>query len=330
MLERFGLLDATTLVFERHRADAGSSIEGEIRFSDSRRGLAAWLAAPAPLATLDFVSRDAYLVTAAASKDGAELFDELLGMVADAGPDALSELESFETEIGIDLRNDLAAAIGGEGTFAMDGPVLPTPTWTLILEVYDPATLQHAIERVVDRANAELAANDGHPVTVTVDEVGGLVFTTLEHPASPLGFTYTMTDGFMIAGAGRAAVERAIQVRASGMGIASSSAFRELLPDNGFTDCSALLYRNLSPILGALPAGAMGEELAGYEDLLRDSAAPGLYCVYGLDKRIMVAGTGPSLAVLAPILGMQSMIAIDHAAEHSDATGNKKPLSSRG
>ena len=114
------------------------------------------------------------------------------------------------------------------------------------------------------------------------------------------------------------------------MGIANSSAFRELLPDNGFTDCSALLYRNLSPILGALPAGAMGEGLESYEDLLRESAAPGLYCVYGLDDRIIIAGTGPSLAVLAPIFGMQSLMAMDLVTEHAAAAGDENPLSSRG
>ena len=36
-----------------------------------------------------------------------ELFDELLTMVADSSPEALAELEAFETELGIDLRDDL-------------------------------------------------------------------------------------------------------------------------------------------------------------------------------------------------------------------------------
>jgi len=311
MMERYGLLDATTLVFERHRADVGSEIEVDIRFSSTRRGVAAWLAEPAPLSTLDFVSSDAYLVTAAAAKDGAELFDELMGMVADAGPETLAELRDFETQVGIDLRDDLAAAIGGEGSFAIDGPILPIPSWKLILEIYDPATLDHTIQTVVDRANAELAANDKEPITITHETVGGLEFTSLNHPSSPVPFTYTMTEGFLIAGSSRAVIERAIQIRASSTGLTRSAIFRELLPDNGFTDCSALVYRNLAPLVGALPSGSLGGDLGSYEELLRESTAPGLFCVYGLDDRILISGTGPSLMSLAPLMGMQSLMALD-------------------
>jgi hypothetical protein len=314
MMERLGLFDATTMVFERHRDEIGSKIDADIRFNGPRRGVAAWLAEPAPLATLDFVSQDAYLVSAAAAKDGVELFDELLGMVSSVGPDALNELDRFESEIGIDLRDDLAVAIGGEGTFAVDGPILPLPTWKLIIEIYDPATLEHAISEVVAAANTELAANGSEPISVEVRSADGRTLTTLRHPSSPVAFTYTLTDGFLIAGSSRWAVENAISVKQSGMGIANSAAFRELLPDNGFTDCSALIYRNLSPILGALPQGAMGSQLGGVETLLKDSAAPGLFCAYGLEDRILVSGSGPSLVGLAPLLGLESLMDLDHVS----------------
>ena len=112
------------------------------------------------------------------------------------------------------------------------------------------------------------------------------------------------------------------QIRAAGTGLTRSTVFRELLPDNGFTDCSALVYRNLAPIFGALPPGAMGTELGAYEGLLRESSAPGLFCVYGLDDRILVSGTGPSLVSLAPLMGLQSMLSLDEITAESaeDAT----------
>jgi hypothetical protein len=319
MLERLGLADATTMVFERHRDEIGSKIDADIRFNGPRRGVAAWLAEPAPLATLDFVSQDAYLVSAAAAKDGIELFDELLGMVSELGPDALGELESFESEIGIDLRNDLAVAIGGEGTFAVDGPVLPIPTWKLIIEIYDPAAIEHAIGELIQRANTELAANGAEPIEIDVRTADGRTLTTLRHPSSPVAFTYTLADGFLVAGSSRWAVENAIAVQQSGMGLTSSAGFRELLPDNGFTDCSALVYRNLSPIIGVLPQGAMGSQFGEYETLLKESAAPGLFCAYGLEDRILVAGSGPSLVGLAPLLGLQTLMDLDQVvADGSD------------
>lgn len=311
LMDRLGLDDATTVVVERHRSAVGSDLSAEVRFAGARHGVASWLAAPAPMASLDFVSPDAYLVSSVAAKDGVELFDELLGMVAAAGPDALTELSSFEDEVGIDLRLDLAAAIGGEGTFAVDGPVVPVPTWKLILEVYQPDTLRNAFDRVIARANAELDANGAAPISVEVETVGGRTLTTVAHPSSPLSVCYTMADGYLVAGSSRWAVEQAIAVRDSGMGLARSPVFRDLLPDNGFTDCSALVYRNLAPIVGALPDAAMGGRLGDVESLVKDSAAPGLFCAYGLDDRILVAGTGPSLVGLAPLLGMGNMMAID-------------------
>jgi hypothetical protein len=308
MMERTGLLETTTLILERHRSTGGSEIDAELRFSDTRRGVASWLAEPAPLATLDFISSDATVVTSAAAKDGLELFDELLALASTAGPDALAELDDFETELGVDLRDDLAAALGGEGSFALDGPVLPVPTWKLVLEVYDPATLEHTIETVIDRANAELAANDAAPIEIVESTAAGLAVTSIRHPSSPIAISYTLTEGHLIAGSSPAAIEHAIQVRNAGMGLVHSPGFRALLPANSFSDASAVFYRNLEPIVGMMPTTSMSPELEAYEQLLRDGAAPGLFCVYGLDDRILVSGTGPSLAALAPLLGMVGMV----------------------
>jgi hypothetical protein len=177
---------------------------------------------------------------------------------------------------------------------------------------------------MVARANTELRSNGAEEVSIRVEEIGDLTLTTLSHPASPLGFTYTMTDGFLVAGSNRVAVEQALAIRRSGMGLPHSATFRELLPDNGFADCSALIYRNLSPIVGVLPTGSMGGELGGYEELLRDSAAPGLFCVYGLADRILVSGSGPSMLDLAPILGLPGLMAPD-----GDAANGREALSSR-
>ena len=325
-LERLGLLDATTFVLERRRSDAGSAVDAEIRFSGPRRGLASWLAEPAPLASLDFVSADATVVAAAAAKDGAVLFDELTDLVGSAGPDALAGMERFEGDLGIDLRDDLAAALGGEGAFALDGPVLPLPTWKLIAEVYDPATLEHTLAEVLARADAELAAHGSAPLAVAVTEAGGRRFTTVSHPSSPVAVTWTMTDGFLVAGSSLAAVERALAVRDGGLGLARSPVFRDLLPDNGFTDCSALFYRNLSGLAGLVPPSAFSGELAGWETALREGAAPGLVCVYGLDDRILVAGTGPSLVGLAPMLGLQEALSgITGAGSTLAETGLSSP-----
>jgi hypothetical protein len=147
---------------------------------------------------------------------------------------------------------------------------------------------------------------------------------TLSHPSSPMALTYTMTEGFLLAGSSRAAIEQSLSIRASGLGLASSATFRELLPDNGYTDCSALVYRNLGPIFGALPDGGMG----GYEDLLRETAAPGLFCIYGLEDRIIVEGSGPSFASLAPLFGLSSLMAVEEIGDALESVDNPERVSS--
>ncbi len=64
----------------------------------------------------------------------------------------------MQQQIGIDLREDLAATLGGEATFALDGPMLPVPSWKLIVEVYDPATLFHTFSSAIAQLNVALAA----------------------------------------------------------------------------------------------------------------------------------------------------------------------------
>ena len=49
---------------------------------------------------------------------------------------------------------DLAASLGGEFALALDGPLMPVPSWKLVSEVYDPGRFQ-----------ATLATAGGRPTT---------------------------------------------------------------------------------------------------------------------------------------------------------------------
>ncbi len=65
-------------------------------------------------------------------------------------PSLRKNLDKQQAERGLDIRNDIAAPLGGEFAFAIDGPILPTPSWKMVFEVNDPAHLQQTLERVVD------------------------------------------------------------------------------------------------------------------------------------------------------------------------------------
>ncbi len=154
-LHRSGLDGLRYLVLERKVVAAESQTQAVLAFAGARRGIASWLAAPAPMGALDFVSQRAQGAAAFVFKGPSLVFDDLVALMATSDPKARDELARLESELDLNLREDLAATLGGEFALALDGPLLPTPAWKLVVEVYDPARLQASLERLVSRANDE-------------------------------------------------------------------------------------------------------------------------------------------------------------------------------
>jgi hypothetical protein len=301
-MDRLGMLDATTMVIERHRDGEWYATNAEVRFSEKRRGIMAWLADPAPMGSLEFVSPDAYVAAAAVTKDAAEMFDDILGFAAAQNQQAVEQLHLFQQLIGIDLREDFAATIGGEAAFALDGPMLPVPSWKLILEVYDPGTLVHTIERAVALVNVKLAADDLPQLVFEASQGSSRTYYTVSRVGLDWQAVLTTIDGYLIAAPSRALIDQSIAYRAAGTTLASSGAFQALLPDNAFADCSALVYRDLGSLIAAIPPEMLGE--LEFADALSDGLSQGLVCVFGENDRITASATGGSLIGLASTLGM--------------------------
>jgi hypothetical protein len=333
--ERLGVLDITTLIVERHRDGDWYATNAELLFSARRKGIMAWLAAPAPMGSLEFVSPQAYVAAAAVTRDPAEMFDELLAILAERDPDAWAELQLSQEQIGIDLRDGLAATLGGEATFALDGPMLPVPSWKLIVEVYDPATLVHTLGSAIAQLNTELAGQGEAPVQLDEESSSGRTYYTLRREGLDGLAVFTAIDGYMVFGPNRAVVDQAIAQRASGATLARSDAFRAMLPDNGYTDCSAIVYRDLEGLMSTVPAELMEQfELAG---AVGDGLSTGLVCVFGGDDRITISATGGSLLGIGSVLGLATAIhdeaatvAIVDTTGEGDAAGNPNAVSSRG
>src|SRR6185312_9817891 len=140
-----------------------------------RRGLASWLASPAPIGALDFVSKDAGFAAAFVAKNPSHMLDDILSI---AGASGQADLAKEESKLGIQFRQDLADTLGGEVTFALDGPILPTPSWKMVVEVYNPGRLQSTIQQLVNDAN-EQAKDDQHKIALDQETVNGLTYYTL-------------------------------------------------------------------------------------------------------------------------------------------------------
>ena len=101
----------------------------------------------------------------------------------------------------MNIRNDIAAPLGGEFAFAIDGPILPTPSWKLVFEVNDPAHLQQTLERVVGEVNKQAAMFGKRGLAWEQNDLAGRTYYTLK--SADFGFlevNYTYANGYLIVG----------------------------------------------------------------------------------------------------------------------------------
>ena len=289
-----GIGDVRYLTMEHREVGGKTESQADLMFASERQGVASWLAAPASMGSLEFVSPDASMVTSAVIKNPRSIMEEIFKMIGSGDANFTEHLAEFEAKTGVNVLNDMAAPLGGEVTMAFDGPMIPTPRWKLIVEVYDPATLQATIAKLVDSFNRE-ANTQGHSLQLTQRQVGSRTYYAI----SSLGkvnseIDYTFVDNYLIAAPDTGTLSQAIQSREAGYTLAHSSGFQALLPNDGYTNFSAIFYHNLGPVVGPLAAqakasGALTARQKQSIDALTANSAPGLIYAYGESDRIVVA-----------------------------------------
>src|SRR5579864_1892730 len=187
-----GLSDVEYLIAERKGSGAQVQNHAQLTFVGQRRGLASWLAAPAPIGGLDFVSKDAGAVAAFIAKNPADMLDDVLNIANASDTNAAAHLARGESDLKIRFRQDLAETLGGEVTFALDGPILPTPSWKIVAEVKDPNRLQSTIQQLITDVNDHVKGE--HPgLALDQETANGLTFYTIRHldATKPFEATYT-------------------------------------------------------------------------------------------------------------------------------------------
>jgi len=312
--EAMGVLDMEYFILDRREVEGKVETRAALTFDRPRRGVTSWLAAPAPMGSLQFFSPDANLVGAFIVKSPVTILDEMLTIQ----PELQQELAEIQAEQGIDVRNDLAAPLGGEIAFGIDGPLVPTPSWKMVVEVYDPNRLQQSLSQLVARVNEEMR-REGHPaIRTSEDQSGGRTWYAILTNGNSPELHYTFEDGYMVAGPSRALVERALQQQSSGVTLAGTPKLRDLLGADGQVNVSGLLYRNLAPLAEAAgkvlpkdvgPNGPKPRELANL--LLGDGPSVGY--AYAETDRILFGSSGDSpigmnLQTLSGLGGLMGLV----------------------
>jgi FecR protein/Putative zinc-finger len=279
-----GLADVQYLIAERKEVSGEPLNHAELSFTGQRHGLASWLAAPAPIGGLEFVSKDASAAAAFVAKTPAQMLDDILSI---AGTTGQVNLAKGESELKIQFHQDLADTLGGELTLALDGPILPTPSWKIIAEVYNPGRLQATIQQLVNDVNDRVRQSQNR-IVAEQETVNGLTYYRLRSAGKPAEMDYTFTNGYMILAPSRALVMNAVQVHQNGNSLARSNDFHALLPQDAHTNVSALLYQNLAPVVGPVMSQLSPAQLQAFQQLAAESK-PSVVCAYGEPNSIRVA-----------------------------------------
>ncbi|HKW75327.1 MAG TPA: FecR domain-containing protein [Terriglobales bacterium] len=290
-----GFGDVQYLVAERKDSGAMPLNRAELTFTGQRRGVTSWLAQPAPIGGLEFVSKNAGMAGALVSKSPAQILDDVLSIAGASDPKAQTEVAQTESELNIRLHQDLADTLGGEITFALDGPILPTPSWKLVLEVYNPGRLQSTIEQLIADANQK--SRNGQ-ITLEQQAADGLAYYRVRLPGRTAAaeVDYTFADGYMVIAPSRALVRNAVAVHRSGDGLSRSAEFQALLPQDEHANASALLYQNLSPVLGPVIAQLSPSQVQSLQQIAADNK-PTVICAYGEPNAIRVASNSKAFGI---------------------------------
>lgn len=316
--KQLGIMNLRDFVIEQKQVDGKTLSRAALTFNEPNRGIASWLAAPGSMGALDFISASANVATAFVVKKPELLVDDLLGFLETVEPDMRRRMQEIEKQQGIDIRNDFAAPLGGEFAFAIDGPILPTPSWKVVLEVYDGAKLQETFERAIDKLNQFSVIHGKGKLSLENTTAGTRTFYSIKSADAGLEAHYTYANGYLVAAPSRALLEQSIKNRDAGNTLVRSSRFMSALPQDGNTNFSAIFYHDLAPLMQPLAervknaGGEMSEENRQALGSIDANAPPTLAYAYAQGDRItLAANTEGGAFGLSPA----SLVGLPHSFE---------------
>jgi hypothetical protein len=287
MAAKSGIEGLRYLIAEHREINGAPQNHLNLQFSGTRQRVASWLGAPAPIGSLDFVSTNASVAVAGLTKDPKTIADDLIAMATNRT--GSSPFDEANAKLGLNLREDLIANLGGDFLVALDGPVLPTPSWKAIIEVNNSSELQYTLEHLVQAINSQQDNPGVHKVAIDPSDAGGQHFYAVRDVTSgTVVANYTYSGGYMIIAPTRALLMDALKTHENGTSLGRSASFRALLPKDQNENYSAVAYQNLSPVLSPLLQQFSGESADALRKLAAD-ARPTVICAYGQESRIEVA-----------------------------------------
>jgi type II secretory pathway pseudopilin PulG len=321
-LQRSGFADTKYVVW-KHAQVAGKEVSRmEISFNGPRQGAAAWLAKPAPLGSLDFVSSKPMFAATIVLENLARIFDDMKEISGPASADKFAGAEGMSKAFNLDLKNDLLSLLAGEITVELDSlNPKQQPVWRAILKVTEVNHLQQTLTALLGVTKL--------PTDHTED--GGITYYTVHVPsgATATEVGYTFVDGYLIVASSPQGVREAVRVHANGGSLAKSQEFLASLPPGESSNASAMFYQN--------PAAIAAFQLRAFSPGLADSVAnssnllPGsVIRLYGEESAIREASMSGPLDAAVPLIvaavAIPNLMRSRVAANEASAVGSVRSV----
>jgi hypothetical protein len=321
IFQHTGFADMKYLVWE-HKGGAGQAVsQAELSFAGPRHGIASWLAAPAPLGSLDFLSSKAMLSGAAHLKNPAQILDDVIDIAEASSPNASAGLAQMEQLLNVNLKEDLLNLLEGEIAFELDDINPPMPAWKVLLRVKDPVHLQQTLTTLL--ATAHAAAEP------SVD--GGTTYYTVRIPSAKTKseVIYAIADGYLIAASSHRGVAEAIRLHQSGESLGKSKKFLASLPPGHPSGASGVLYEDpITVVAQSLRQAA--PEMAGPLEQLAGQTSSLVICAYGEEAAIREASSSvafdASTALIVAAIAIPNLLRSRIAANEASAVGSVRTV----
>jgi len=315
-----GFDQAQYLTWEHHKLGSRTLSQAELSFTGPRRGIAAWLAPPTTLDSLEFVSPKALFVLSVALNDPAQIFDDIRKLQGN-DPKSAASLAQMEQGLGISLKDDLLSQLTGELTLEVDSFTPPSPSGRLILKVKDPARFEKTLNALLFAAHLHAQPFDINGVPLNVIRI--------PNPRGSMEIGFTFSNGYLIIGVNPDAIENAVELRNSGASLAKSAKFQSALPPGHSAELSALLYQD--PVaMAALQMQRFAPNLVGALSQSTGRGDPAVVAVYGNPTSIQEASTNgaydASAALVVAAIAIPNLLRSRIAANEASAVGSLRTI----
>jgi hypothetical protein len=319
-LQSSGFADVQYLTWERTTVAGQLVSRAELSFTSPRHGIASWLAPPAPLGSLDFVSPKTIVAATIILESPAQIFEDAKKLGGPSNANSFAALAQGEQALKLSLKEDLLRHLSGEITLELDSLTVPQ-VWKTILKVDDPAHIQQTLGTLLTVAHFDAGqVSDGEITYYTVRVPSGKTTTEI---------TYAFADGYLIVGSSHAAVAEAVELHASGAGLGKSRKFLAALPPGHSSEASALIYEDPSAV-AAMQLQRLAPGLA--EAFARPSQEnpPQVLGVYAGESAIREESVGGALdfggVLVGAAIAIPNLLRSRMAANEASAAGSVRTV----